>query len=651
MKAMAAASGVLGLIGFFSLAWVPSQANAGTSDVLIVRGDTVAGWPGTVYFADPPTLGDSGQVVGKVRLIMNGTFTGDAFYRAGVGVPTVSVAYAGQAVDGGETITGLSGAAINANDQVALTIRTGVSIANGLFFFDDVLGLRPLVLPGDVVPDSSGGLIQTFLGIGLNGAGQIAAQANWTGGNSILLADSGSGDLDTIVRTGQPAPDGPGIFANTGSASLNDAGQTAFFFNVTEGGIFTDRLIVRADPTPSGLSLFEVARSGDSAPGSSGAFSGIGSTPSMNASGQVAFVSGLDVNTTGAGGNDTGIYLYDDLSGLEVLVDSNTALPGGGFFQGIRDRWELNDDGQVAVIVDVRDVPATRDRGIFRFGSGGAQAIAMEGDAVPGGEGTFFDFGPPSQNSAGEIVFRASLLGVPGYENELSSSIFTYSDANGLVEIVGRGDSLLGEVLLGASISPPFNGQNAFNSSGQVAYFFALADGRLGVAIWTPGDDDPSLTITSPLPSEAIPADEVLVEGIATDDGEIVSVFVNGVQSNLTSTGNPNDPAEVFFSALVPLVPGTNLIVAVAHDDSGNTSQGSVAVESEPPGPDPLVCDVNGDRTVDMSDIGAIFAARGGVATGPDDPRDSNGDGVISINDGRLCVLQCTNYRCAPSVN
>ncbi len=70
-------------------------------------------------------------------------------------------------------------------------------------------------------------------------------------------------------------------------------------------------------------------------------------------------------------------------------------------------------------------------------------------------------------------------------------------------------------------------------------------------------------------------------------------------------------------------------------------------IESESCDYQPLVCDVNGDGQVDIDDINAIFAARGTPATGPDDPRDVNGDGVISINDGRECVLQCTNPQCA----
>ncbi len=65
-------------------------------------------------------------------------------------------------------------------------------------------------------------------------------------------------------------------------------------------------------------------------------------------------------------------------------------------------------------------------------------------------------------------------------------------------------------------------------------------------------------------------------------------------------------------------------------------------------GTSPLMCDVNNDTQIDRTDIQTIFAARNTSATGPDDPRDKDGDGTITILDGRQCVLECTNPNCAP---
>lgn len=59
-------------------------------------------------------------------------------------------------------------------------------------------------------------------------------------------------------------------------------------------------------------------------------------------------------------------------------------------------------------------------------------------------------------------------------------------------------------------------------------------------------------------------------------------------------------------------------------------------------------CDVNDDGFIDRGDVRAIAAARGQSATGPDDPRDADGNGTITVGDSRACVLQCSLPRCAP---
>jgi len=61
-----------------------------------------------------------------------------------------------------------------------------------------------------------------------------------------------------------------------------------------------------------------------------------------------------------------------------------------------------------------------------------------------------------------------------------------------------------------------------------------------------------------------------------------------------------------------------------------------------------VVCDVDGNGVIDSIDISAIFAARGSPPAFPGDPRDVDGDGLITVNDARICVNRCTNPRCAP---
>ncbi|MDF1552332.1 MAG: calcium-binding EGF-like domain-containing protein, partial [Deferrisomatales bacterium] len=64
-------------------------------------------------------------------------------------------------------------------------------------------------------------------------------------------------------------------------------------------------------------------------------------------------------------------------------------------------------------------------------------------------------------------------------------------------------------------------------------------------------------------------------------------------------------------------------------------------------GPTTVVCDVDGDGDVDILDINQINSAANTPAL-PGDPRDADGDGLITVNDARACFLQCTRFRCAP---
>lgn len=91
-----------------------------------------------------------------------------------------------------------------------------------------------------------------------------------------------------------------------------------------------------------------------------------------------------------------------------------------------------------------------------------------------------------------------------------------------------------------------------------------------------------------------------------------------------------------------------------ANEDCDGIDQSSCANGCNPPGHPAeclcvaTVCDVNSDGQVDIVDIQAIFSAIRQPASGPNDPRDYDGDGVISVVDARACVLQCANPQCAP---
>lgn len=57
--------------------------------------------------------------------------------------------------------------------------------------------------------------------------------------------------------------------------------------------------------------------------------------------------------------------------------------------------------------------------------------------------------------------------------------------------------------------------------------------------------------------------------------------------------------------------------------------------------------DYNGDGEIDQNDVNVILSALNTSANGPNDPRDLDGDGKITVLDARLLTTQCTNPNCA----
>ena len=162
--------------------------------------------------------------------------------------------------------------------------------------------------------------------------------------------------------------------------------------------------------------------------------------------------------------------------------------------------------------------------------------------------------------------------------------------------------------------------------------------------------EGPRIEISTPVPEARVDARQILVRGLASDDVAVTNVQVNGVEASLQSAGNPNDTAEVVYEATIPLVDGENLITAIATDEDGREGETSIGIVNESTGPEPRRCDANDDGWVDRTDIAAIFALRGSSASGPNDPLDINRDGMMSINDGRLCVLECDEPQCRPAL-
>lgn len=70
-------------------------------------------------------------------------------------------------------------------------------------------------------------------------------------------------------------------------------------------------------------------------------------------------------------------------------------------------------------------------------------------------------------------------------------------------------------------------------------------------------------------------------------------------------------------------------------------------IDPDPETPSLGACDLDGNGTIDRSDVERVFADRG-MAARSDDPRDPTGDGRVSVADSALCSERCTNPDCAP---
>jgi uncharacterized repeat protein (TIGR01451 family) len=86
---------------------------------------------------------------------------------------------------------------------------------------------------------------------------------------------------------------------------------------------------------------------------------------------------------------------------------------------------------------------------------------------------------------------------------------------------------------------------------------------------------------------------------------------------------------------------GVDSFTYVAKDSANQTAGARVDLTVIPI----LECDIDGDGLINIDDINLIFAARGQSAT-VGDPRDLDGDRLITVNDARGCVLRCDNPVC-----
>ena len=376
---------------------------------------------------------------------------------------------------------GLTGTADRLNDD------------DGIFLGDGARDVRQVARSGQLTPNGNGRFrFFNFAGLNdLGQAAFFAGLTATTGGSADdrgIFRGDGVTDPVQIVRTGQPAPDGDGTLFTLFTPSLNDRGQVGFyaFLKQPVPGVDGDRVVARGD---GATDLVQIARTGQPAPDGNGVFDSF-NIPALNDRGQAAYFASL-TDTASPSADDTGIFRDAGNIGATQIVRAGQAAPdGNGTFSRLG-VFSLNDDGQVAFLADLTGTTAGADddSGIFR-GDGNPKSdltqIARAGQRAPDGSGTFLSFERLAFNDAGQAAFVASLTGTAAGSAE-DNGLFFFDDQFGLLTVAREGDVLLNSTITSLDISGTalVNGRSALNSLGQIAYRFTLANGDAGIALFT----------------------------------------------------------------------------------------------------------------------------------------------------------------------
>jgi PKD repeat protein len=125
--------------------------------------------------------------------------------------------------------------------------------------------------------------------------------------------------------------------------------------------------------------------------------------------------------------------------------------------------------------------------------------------------------------------------------------------------------------------------------------------------------------------------------GSSDPDGAIAAYDWDFGDGNIGTGANPS---HTYAAA------GTFTVSLTVTDNAGATATVTTTATITD-APAAIRGDIDGDGDVDSDDLNLILSARNTPASGPDDPRDLDGDGMITALDARQLTLLCTRSRCA----
>ena len=187
------------------------------------------------------------------------------------------------------------------------------------------------------------------------------------------------------------------------------------------------------------------------------------------------------VNLGLTGGSSTGgLFVHSVNQPLERIALLGEAVPSGnGSFQFFLSE-KINSNGQVGFTATLSNTlgGSTDNFGLFKATDGAITEIARKGDNAYQTSGTFRNFSTDF-NDRGVWAWRSSLDNTTN--GTLDDSGIFISDGIDQIKVVQEGDVLGGSTITSLSVSSDF-----LNSRGQVLYGASLADGSQQLRRWTP---------------------------------------------------------------------------------------------------------------------------------------------------------------------
>jgi hypothetical protein len=303
-------------------------------------GQAAPGGNGTVFLGSPthewPAFNNTGLAafVAHLTSTQGGSNDDSAIYRTSTPGKLTQIAREGQPLPGGNGTFGemiyaggIVPPAMNEAGQVAFVDRAGIAVV-GIYRGDGKTPIKKIARIGDPLPPFPGGGTLSWFSSGttpdINDLGEVVFAAVDNSLNVYGIYKWSGDTLTKIARHGDTIPNSSDTIAGTDpSARINKAGQVAFVASVNHTNPNSHYFAMfRGDGTTTKL----IAREGQATPVRRGIFSALGnSTFCVNASGQIAFTAGLDVDlTNNVPIEEYGIYFFDGSQILQVARTNDT---------------------------------------------------------------------------------------------------------------------------------------------------------------------------------------------------------------------------------------------------------------------------------------------------------------------------------------